>query len=382
MSKKVFIVGATGSIGDQTLDVLRTLNAQGFEYRVVGISLNSRWERAVPIIEEFSPRFCCVADNNVSVPQKYNSTVIRRGFESINSSIEELCPDITVVGSSGFKSLSNTLCAIRNSERVCLANKESIVCGGNMIFNAAQRYSTQIIPVDSEHSAIFQLLQGEKSAIQELIITASGGSLRDLPLENFTSITPEKVLSHPVWKMGARITVDSASMINKGLEVMEAFYLFKTSSIKVLINRKSMVHSAVRFTDGVYKIHYGRADMRIPIAYSITYPQRSRLDYEGPDLYSEPLLFENVDYQRYPSLKLAFDILGNQLLHIAYNASDEAAVEMFLNKRISFPDIYKLVCAVISSVNESKTELNDLEEISFYDELFRRKTYEIIGGDR
>ena len=122
--------------------------------------------------------------------------------------------------------------------------------------------------------------------------------------------------------------------------------------------------------------------MRIPIAYSITYPQRSRLDYGGPDLYSEPLLFENVDYQRYPSLKLAFDILGNQLLHIAYNASDEAAVEMFLNKRISFPDIYKLVYAVISSVNESKTELNDLEEISFYDELFRRKTYEIIGGDR
>lgn len=361
--KSVFISGISGSIGEQTLEVL---NNEYFKnnFHLIGGSVFSSWGKLKKIIDKYDLKAVAVVDDSISIPETYNNCKIFKGLKSVENSIEYCKPDITVVATSGFSGIKHTIKAIEVSKRVCLANKESVVCGGNFIFNYAKQYNCQIVPIDSEHSAIFQLLMGEKSTPTKIILTASGGSLRDLPIKELENVSVQRVLNHPVWSMGKRITIDSASMVNKGLELFEAFYLFNVRDVEVAINRTSRIHSMVQFSDGVIKMHYGIANMKIPIAFSLSYPER-KYTYGSPDLFSDKIEFYKVDYERYPALQLAYSILGNPVLQNAFNAADEVAVEYFLKDSIKFTDIYKVLEYTVNQIAtlSSRNKIFDFKEI-------------------
>ncbi|SHF21458.1 1-deoxy-D-xylulose 5-phosphate reductoisomerase [Marinitoga hydrogenitolerans DSM 16785] len=357
---KIAITGVTGSIGTQTLDVLRFLKKKNFNFELVGISAGKNKNRLIEIIKEFSPKYASLEFGEI---EKFNETQIFIGKDSTIKMLEKADPDFVLVATGGSVGIKHTLKAIEIAKRIGLANKESIVCGGDMLFEYAKKYNTEIIPVDSEHSALFQLEKGDVKP-SKIIITASGGALRDWPLNKLNNVTVKDVLNHPVWSMGKRITIDSATMVNKGLEVIEAYYLFnlKKENINVLINRNSHIHAIIGYPDGVMKFHYGIPDMKNPIAYSITYPDRL-YEYKYPDLILEPIIFEKIDYNRYPSLKLAFDILGNQKLQIVYNAADEISVQMFLNGEIRYTEIYKSIYQAIEYFDKKRIQINNFDDI-------------------
>jgi len=346
--KTIFISGISGSIGQQTLEVL---NSEWFKdnFKLVGGSVYKSWDKLKEIIEENNLVSVGIVENIQDIPEIVNGCRVFTGLDAVERSIEFCNPDYSLIATSGFSGIKNTLKAIEVSERVCLANKESIVCGGNYILDYAANQKTEIIPVDSEHSAIFQLLMGETSVPEKIILTASGGALRDYALEDLENVSVKEVLNHPVWSMGKRITVDSASMVNKSLELFEAYYLFKMSNIEVAINRNSRIHSMVQFSDGVIKMHYGLADMKIPIAFSISYPERNFV-FDKPDFFSDKIQFERVDFDRYPALELAYSILGNAPLQNAFNAADEIAVDSFLKGLIKFGDIYRVIYNTVNKV--------------------------------
>ncbi|WP_238528149.1 1-deoxy-D-xylulose-5-phosphate reductoisomerase [Marinitoga piezophila] len=356
---KIAITGVTGSIGTQTLEVLEFLKNKGFDFEIVGVSAGSNDKKLIEIIKKWNPKYAAIEKKELS--EKIENTNVFSGNGATLKMLKNSKPDFTIVATGGAAGIRHTLKAIEVSKRIGLANKESIVCGGNMLLNYAKEHNTEIIPVDSEHSALFQLKNGDDIPYK-LIITASGGALRDVPLEELENVTVEDVLNHPVWSMGKRITIDSATMVNKGLEVIEAYYLFGIKNIDVVINRNSHIHSIIAYKDGVMKFHYGIPDMKIPIAYSITYPKRI-FEYKLPDITLEPVKFEKVDYNRYPALKLAFEILGNQKLQITFNAADEIAVKLFLERKIKYTDIYKIVKNSVDYFEKQNIVLNDFEDI-------------------
>ncbi|WP_129409648.1 1-deoxy-D-xylulose-5-phosphate reductoisomerase [Marinitoga lauensis] len=362
---RIAITGVTGSIGTQALEVLEFLREKDYEFELVGVSAGSNKEKMIEIIKKWKPEYAAL--ENVEL-ESFNKTKILTGIDSTIEMLEKSKPDFVLVATGGAIGIKHTLKAIEVSKRIGLANKESIVCGGNMLLEYAKENNTEIIPVDSEHSALFQLKLGDIKP-SKIIITASGGALRDWPIDKLNEVTVKDVLNHPVWSMGKRITVDSATMVNKGLEVIEAYHLFnlKKEDIDVLINRNSHIHAIVGYPDGVMKFHYGVPSMKIPIAYSITYPERI-YEYEFPDLTLEPIKFERVDYNRYPALKLAFDILGNQLLQIVYNAADEVAVQLFLEGKIKYTEIYKLIYQSIDEFINKNIEINEFSDIILTDE--------------
>ncbi|GAB6188918.1 1-deoxy-D-xylulose-5-phosphate reductoisomerase [Marinitoga arctica] len=357
---KIAITGVTGSIGTQTLDVLRFLKEKGFKFDLVGVSAARNKNKLIEIIKEFSPKYAALEYDEI---EKFNKTEILTGKDSTIKMLEISKPDFVLVATGGAIGIKHTLKAIEVAKRIGLANKESIVCGGNLLFDYAKKYNTEIIPVDSEHSALFQLKNGDVNP-SKVIITASGGALRDWSIDELDNVKVKDVLNHPVWSMGKRITVDSATMVNKGLEVIEAYYLFDLNkdNIEVLINRNSHIHAIIGYPDGVMKFHYGTPDMRIPIAYSITYPNRV-YEYEFPDLTIDPISFEKVDYNRYPALKLAFEILGNQKLQIVYNAADEIAVQLFLEEKIKYTEIYKLIEKAVEFYDKKTFKLIDFQDV-------------------
>ena len=335
--KKIAILGSTGSIGRQALDIIRALPD---ELKVVALTGNKNLELLEGQISEFQPKmFCSSVKPDISYRGEFLSA------EEIASHPEV---DFVIVATVGKAGLSPTLAALRAGKTVALASKEVLVMAGEIIVREAGLHQARILPIDSEHSAIWQCLQGEENKPQRLFLTASGGPFYHYSQSQLAEVTPEQALQHPVWKMGMKVTIDSATLMNKGLEVIEAHWLFSFpfDSIEILIHPQSIIHSMVEFTDGSLKAQLGWPDMRLPIQYALSYPRRwSNLELPRLDWNKiQSLNFEPVDYDRFPCLKLAVDAGKSGGTYPAVLcAADEAAVGLFLSHRISFTDIAKIV---------------------------------------
>jgi 1-deoxy-D-xylulose-5-phosphate reductoisomerase len=335
--KKIAVLGSTGSIGRQALDVIRVLPD---ELKVVALTGNKNLELLERQINEFQPKmFCPSVKPDISYGGEFLSA------EEIASHPEV---DFVIVATAGKAGLRPTLAALKAGKTVALASKEVLVMAGEIIVREASLHQAQILPIDSEHSAIWQCLQGEESKPQRLFLTASGGPFYHYSQSQLAEVTPEQALQHPIWKMGRKVTIDSATLMNKGLEVIEAHWLFSFpfDSIEILIHPQSIVHSMVEFMDGSLKAQLSWPDMRLPIQYALSYPQRwsnselPRLDWNK----IQSLNFEPVDYGRFPCLKLAVDAGRSGGTYPAVLcAADEVAVELFLSHRVSFTDIAKIV---------------------------------------
>lgn len=344
--KKISILGSTGSIGKQTLDVVRA-NKDKFE--VVAISANSSVDLLLEQIKEFKPKYVAVYDEvscmklKSMIPSDINIEVLS-GMEGLKaiSSLDEI--DVLLTAIVGMIGLLPTLCAIRNGKDIALANKETLVCAGSLVMNEAKKYNVNILPVDSEHSAIFQCLNGEKNKeIEKIILTASGGPFRGRKKQDLLHITKNEALKHPNWSMGRKISIDSSTLMNKGLEVIEAKWLFGVdyNDIDVVVHPQSIIHSMVQFIDSSVIAQLGCPDMRLPIQYALTYPDRSVNDFERLDLAKlATLTFENPDLETFPCLKLAYETLKmGGTYSAALNSANEVLVSEFLEDKIGFYDI-------------------------------------------
>ncbi len=358
--KDIYLLGATGSIGRQTLDIIR---ANPNKLRLVSATTNKRVDLLKEIIREFQVK--CV-----SVGLKEDADMLKKEFPnlSVGYGRDGLVQSATfgekgkgivlnaIVGSAG---LSVTIAAIRHGRDVALANKESLVIGGEIIMPLVDEYGVRLLPVDSEHSAIFQLLAGEeKKSVKQIIITASGGSFRDKTRNDLENVTVKDALNHPNWNMGSKITIDSATMMNKGLEVIEAHHLFNIpyEKISTVLHRESIVHSLVEFNDGSMLAHLGMPDMKVPISYALNYPKRANYDAKRLDLTEiSALHFEKLSFDRYPMLKYAYEA-GKKggYAPVVLNAANEAAVELFLNGNVSFLQIEKIVLQCSKQFNIAK----------------------------
>jgi 1-deoxy-D-xylulose-5-phosphate reductoisomerase len=335
--KKIAVLGSTGSIGRQALDVVRALPD---ELKVVALTGNKNLELLERQIREFQPTmFSSSVKPDISYGREFLSA------EEIASHPEV---DFVIVATIGKAGLGPTLAALQAGKTVALANKEVLVMAGETIVREASLHQAQILPIDSEHSAIWQCLQGEENKPQRLFLTASGGPFYHYSQSQLAKVTPEQALQHPVWKMGRKVTIDSATLMNKGLEVIEAHWLFSFpfDSIEILVHPQSIVHSMVEFIDGSLKAQLSWPDMRLPIQYALSYPRRwpnselPRLDWNKID----SLDFESVDYDRFPCLKLAVSAGKSGGAYPAVLcAADEVAVELFLSHKIGFTDIAKIV---------------------------------------
>lgn len=354
--KRIVLLGASGSIGSQTIDVV--LHHKD-EYSIVAVSVGKNIEKLKMLLAKIpSIQHVCVADEQVKevLRLEYPDKQWYSGDEGLQALAGLAEYDIFVDAVVGFRGLLPALTAIANHKVIALANKESLVAGGPLVKAALAKHQVPLYPIDSEHSAIFQCLQGNThDSIDKLIITASGGSFRDLTREQLQDVSVEAALHHPNWNMGGRITIDSATMMNKGFEVIEAHYLFDIpyEKIDVLIHRESAIHSMVQFQDHAIIAQIGTADMRLPIQYALSYPQRLKMYNDEPFDFGKfaTLHFEPASMERYPLLKLAFEVgkKGGNLGAIM-NAADEEAVRLFLNKKIAFLDIETSVIKAVEGV--------------------------------
>ena len=354
--KRIVLLGASGSIGSQTIDVV--LHHKD-EFSIVAVSVGKNIEKLKMLLAKIpSIQHVCVADEQVKevLRLEYPDKQWYSGDEGLQALAGLAEYDIFVDAVVGFRGLLPALTAIANHKVIALANKESLVAGGPLVKAALAKHQVPLYPIDSEHSAIFQCLQGNThDSIDKLIITASGGSFRDLTREQLQDVSVEAALHHPNWNMGGRITIDSATMMNKGFEVIEAHYLFDIpyEKIDVLIHRESAIHSMVQFQDHAIIAQIGTADMRLPIQYALSYPQRLKMYNDEPFDFGKfaTLHFEPASMERYPLLKLAFEVgkKGGNLGAIM-NAADEEAVRHFLNKKIAFLDIETSVIKAVEGV--------------------------------
>lgn len=369
--KYISLLGATGSIGKQTLDVIRN---HPDKFRLVAMSVGQNIDLTREIINEFKPEFVSVRnhDDYKKLKIEYDDQI---NFSYGDDGIVEVAvydrANILVNAVMGSVGLYPTLQAINAKKTIALANKETLVTAGHLVMAAAKEKGVSILPVDSEHSAIFQCLQGEEAKnIDRLIITASGGSFRDQTREELINVTVDQALNHPNWSMGAKITIDSATMMNKGLEVIEAHWLFDLpyEKIDVLLHRESIIHSMVEFQDTSVKAQLGSPDMRVAIQYALSYPDRFPLKTGSKLNLADigKLHFQEMDFQRFRCLKLAYDA-GNigGTLPTVLNAANEAAVTAFLNRKITFLQIDNLVEKALERHNLIKNP--DLETINMVD---------------
>lgn len=346
--KRISILGSTGSIGTQALDVVRKLNI-----KVNSLAAHSNIKLLEDQIREFKPKVVALFDSDSALKLKKNisdlDVDVLDGIDGICELAAMEDTDIVLNSIVGMIGLKPTLEAIKAKNNVALANKETLVAGGALVMKAAKENGVKIIPVDSEHSAIFQCLQGcnEKSEIKKLILTASGGPFFGKNLDELKNVSPEEALKHPNWDMGAKVTIDSASMMNKGLEIIEAVWLFDidVDNIDVVVHRESIIHSMVEYNDNSIIAQMGVPDMRIPIQYALTWPQRHNSPVKQLSLTDvSRLTFFKPDYNTFKCLdtcKKAIKIGG--LAPAAANGANEEAVNLFLNKKISFTDIGELV---------------------------------------
>ena len=342
MCKNLCILGSTGSIGTQTLDIVR---AYPDRYSVYAICANRSIDKLVEQAFEFQPEVVCIADESLyeSLRSKLSALNCKvwAGADAIAEVVTMPSIDVVVASMVGYAGLRPTIEAIKAGKTIALANKETLVVAGEIICELAQQYHTPILPVDSEHSAIFQSLVGEdRSEIEKILLTASGGPFRTFSLEQMRNVTAADALKHPNWDMGAKITIDSASMMNKGFEVIEAKWLFgvPVENIQVLVHPQSIVHSAVQFTDGAIKAQLGAPDMRLPIQYALSFPERLKSDFPRADLLAlQSLTFEQPDPERFPNLGLAYEAMhrgGN--MPCVLNAANEVANLAFREGRCGF----------------------------------------------
>ena len=355
MTNKLSILGSTGSIGRQTLDV-----AEQMGLSVAALTAHSSVERMEEQVRQFKPRLAVLTDasaaKDLAVRIADTDTRVLGGFDALEDAATAEEADTVVTAVVGMVGLKPTLAAIREKKRIALANKETLVCAGRLVMDAADRYGTEIIPVDSEHSAIIQCLQGcaDRREIKRLILTCSGGPFYGMTREEAAGMTRADALKHPNWKMGPKITVDCATLMNKGLEVIEAMRLYRLplEQVDVVIHRQSIVHSFVEYNDGAVLAQLGTPDMRLPIRYAMTYPERGDNPAEPLDLLScPPLTFAAPDRVVFPCLRLAEEAAteGGTACAIL-NGANEEAVRLFLNDQIGFYDIPRLVAEARAKV--------------------------------
>ena len=379
--KKIAVLGSTGSIGTQTLDVVRNHN----EFlKVEVLAANSNDELLEAQIKEFCPSIAILNDKNVyeRLKARYiGKTKLYYGEEGLIEGATTDKIDTVVTSLMGFAGLRPTMKAIEAGKNIALANKETLVVAGDLVMQKAREKNIEIMPIDSEHGALFQCLQGEDiTKVDKLLLTASGGPFRGKHKEELANVSAKQCLNHPTWKMGRKITIDSASLMNKGLEVIEAKQLYNVDydKIQVVVHPQSIVHSMVQYVDGSVIAQLGSTDMRLPIQYALTYPERMNCPAEKLDFWQmQNLTFEKPDIDTFKGLALAYEAgkIGGSMPCVM-NAANEIAVEAFLNEQISFLDIYSVIEeAMQSHVTLIDPELEDLFEI---DSQVRKQTREWI----
>jgi len=373
--KRLAVLGSTGSIGQQTLQVVRALPNR---FRIVGLTAGKNVDLLERQIKEFKPKFVYYQD------RKTNLANAECEFLSLEDIARHPEVDMVVIATSGKAGLSPTLAAAKAGKNIALANKESLVMAGEIVTGEAELNGAQILPIDSEHSAIWQCLDGETQKSARLILTASGGPFLHYSPAQLNKVTVEQALRHPSWLMGKKVTIDSATLMNKGLEVIEARWLFKTpfKNIKVLIHPQSIIHSMVEFVDGAIKAQLSCPDMRLPIQYALSYPER----LPNPELPRinwgdvSSLTFESPDFDTFPCLKLAIEA-GEKggTYPTVLCAADEVAVELFLSQRIKFTDIANLVEQALTQHRAIAHPA--LEEIMAADAWAREKVLQLAGDN-
>ena len=353
MARRVAILGSTGSIGTSALDVMRHL---GSDFELAGLAANTHWEALAAQVAEFHPRRVALSSGEhlASLIERVgtNGVAVACGPQAVADLAADGEVDTVLNAIVGASGLAPALAALRAGKTLCLANKECMVMAGELLNRAAAETGAAILPVDSEHSAIFQAMQaGRPAEVRRVWITASGGPFRTLPLEALDRVTPEQALQHPNWAMGPKITVDSATMMNKALEVIEAKWLFHLDvcQIRVLVHPQSIVHSLVEFRDGSTIAQLGAPDMRVPIQYALTYPERRTSPAPTADLAAIGRLdFSQPDLARFPALGLGFRAAqAGGTMGAVLNAANEVAVQAFLGRRLRFTDIPRLVADVM-----------------------------------
>jgi len=371
MLKKISLLGATGSIGRQTMEIVRE-NRELFE--VVAFSAGTNIELTKEYIREFTPSLVSVKEKKdyESLKAEFPKTKFSYGDDGLVEVAVYPESNILVNAVIGSVGLYPTLKAIETKKDIALANKETLVTAGHLVMQAANEHGVKLLPVDSEHSAIFQALQGEdKKNIERLIITASGGSFRDYTREQLKEVTVAQALNHPNWSMGAKITIDSASMMNKGLEVIEAHWLFNIpyEQISVLMHKESIIHSMIEFHDGSVMAQLGTPDMRVPISYALEYPNRLKnASKERLDLAKIATLhFQEMSFERFPCLKYAYDAgKAGGTMPTVLNAANEVAVDYFLKEKITFLEIESLIYAAMEQHNIIKhPNLDEIQQTDF-----------------
>ncbi|MEG8947784.1 1-deoxy-D-xylulose-5-phosphate reductoisomerase [Rosettibacter firmus] len=369
--KKILILGSTGSIGKNALDIIRNFKE---EFSVVGLTVNDNIDLLEEQINEFNPA-TVVVKNNLKAKELRERIGTRcrilEGEEGLLEITKFEDYDILLSAIVGFAGLKPTIEAIKKGKRIALANKETLVVAGEIIIKLSNQYHSEIIPVDSEHSAIFQCLVGEdKKDINKIILTASGGPFLNKSKEEFVNVTIEEALQHPNWKMGNKITIDSATMMNKGLEVIEAFWLFGLSKdqIDIAIHPQSIIHSMVEFKDGSIKAQLSLPDMKLPILYAFSYPHRLNYSQILTDIKKiGQLTFFEPDFDKFVCLKLAYDVIEEGgTAPCILNAANEMAVEKFLKGKIKFSQIPELIKEALDVVNNhSNATLENIFEADF-----------------
>lgn len=398
--KKVTLLGATGSIGDASCSLLRLHKDQ---YEVHGLAAATNAHKMYDLICEFQPKRVALFDEHAAKELK---DILNNSQSALASKVEVLCGEQgvielsgdgqadmvigAIVGAAGLKPL---LAAIKTGCRICLANKEALVMSGQLFFDMAKRYGAQVLPVDSEHSAIFQCLPASEQlkmgscdlaavGVREILLTGSGGPFRDCQLSELDKVTPAMAINHPVWSMGPKISVDSATMMNKALEYIEARYLFNASKeqVKVIIHPQSVIHSMVSYVDGAIMAQIGQPDMKTPIALAMSYPKRMTAGVEALDFTKiSALTFREPQKDRYPCLFLGMEAsLCGQAMTTALNAANEVAVASFLNESLPFVGIAKVVDHVLNSISGSSAY--ELEEILAIDAQARTLAQNFVAS--
>ncbi len=366
IKKRIAVLGSTGSIGTQTLEVVRNNN----DFIIDVLAADSSVEALEKQVREFSPRLVCVYKEEAAVRLKEaiadTDTSVVTGMEGLIEAARFDTADIAVTAMVGMIGIRPTIEAIKAGKDIALANKETLVTAGHIIMPLAKEHGVKILPVDSEHSAIFQCLNGEHGEeIDKILLTASGGPFRGKIREQMRDITVEQALKHPNWAMGRKITIDSATMVNKGLEVMEARWLFNTDfdNIQVVVQPQSLIHSMIQFKDGAIVAQLGTPDMKLPIQYALTYPERRYLKGDRVDFNTlAQITFFAPDMENFAALRMAYEAgrMGG-VMPTVFNAANEMAVSRFLDKKIGFLDITDSIQYAMSMVKN--TDNPDLKEI-------------------
>lgn len=384
MKKQIAILGSTGSIGTQALQVI---DEHPDLFEAYCLTANNRVKELAEQARRYNPAAVVIANEDKyeelkSLLADLPDIKVYAGKQAIDEIVEAGPIDMVLTAMVGFAGLNPTIHAIKAHKKICLANKETLVVAGELICELAQKYHAPIIPVDSEHSAIFQSLAGEgDNEIEKILLTASGGPFRNFTKEQLATVTKADALKHPTWSMGAKITIDSATMMNKGFEVIEAKWLFgvPTDKIQVLIHPQSIVHSAVQFADGAVKAQLGVPDMRLPIQYALTYPDRIHLNEDRLDLFKQPLEFFEPDLDKFRCLALAFEAIkkgGN--MPCIVNAANEIVNRGFLEDKCGFTQMSDIIEKTMSRVSFSSAP--DYDTYVSTDAEARRVATELLGA--